>query len=200
MTTQITPTTELQAVNIMLSTIGEAPVNSIAGNTTVDVSTAINILNETSMSIQSQGWKFNTSENVTLSLDVDSKIPLPANCVQADSSRQFKHINVVMRDGYLYDMEKHTDIFTSVTPVDLVLVQLFDSLPEFARRYITMKAARRFASRFIGDKEITQLIAQDEQEAYIAFVQADTRSADHNILDGDYNTYNIVNRTPRRTY
>ena len=97
-------------------------------------------------------------------------------------------------------MEKHTDIFTSVTPVDLVLVQLFDSLPEFARRYITMKAARRFASRFIGDKEITQLIAQDEQEAYISFVQADTRSADHNILDGDYNTYNIANRTPRRTY
>ena len=45
MTTQITPTSELQAVNIMLSTIGEAPVNSITGTTTVDVSTAKNILN-----------------------------------------------------------------------------------------------------------------------------------------------------------
>ena len=53
MATQITPTTELQSVNTMLSTIGEAPVNSITGTTTVDVSTAINILNETSMSIQS---------------------------------------------------------------------------------------------------------------------------------------------------
>ena len=55
MATQITPTTELQAVNIMLSTIGEAPVNSITGTTTVDVSTAKNILDETSMSIQSLG-------------------------------------------------------------------------------------------------------------------------------------------------
>ena len=60
MTTQITPTTELQAVNTMLSTIGEAPVNSITGTTTVDVSVAKNILDETSMSIQSQGWNFNT--------------------------------------------------------------------------------------------------------------------------------------------
>ena len=40
MTTQITPTTELQSVNTMLSVIGEAPVNSITGTTTVDVSVA----------------------------------------------------------------------------------------------------------------------------------------------------------------
>ena len=76
MTTQITPTSELQAVNIMLSSIGEAPVNSITGTTTVDVSTAKNILDETSMSIQSQGWHFNTHENYkTLSLDTDGKVP-----------------------------------------------------------------------------------------------------------------------------
>ena len=70
MTTQITPTTELQAVNTMLSTIGEAPVNSITGTTTVDVSVAKNILDETSMSIQSQGWNFNTNyEYKSLSLE-----------------------------------------------------------------------------------------------------------------------------------
>ena len=53
MSTRITPTTELQAINIMLSVVGEAPVNSITGTTTVDVSTAKNILDETSMSVQS---------------------------------------------------------------------------------------------------------------------------------------------------
>ena len=67
MTTQITPTTELQAVNTMLSTIGEAPVNSITGTTTVDVSVAKNILDETSMSVQSQGWNFNTNY-ITISI------------------------------------------------------------------------------------------------------------------------------------
>jgi len=202
MTTQITPTSELQAVNIMLSTIGEAPVNSITGTTTVDVSTAKNILNETSMSIQSQGWNFNTHENYkSLSLDSDNKVPLPANCVKADANSQFRHLNYTIRGGFLFDMEKHTDVFTSApASVDLVLVQQFDDLPEYARQYITMKASRRFAARFIGDKEITQLIGQDENEALMAFHQADSQESDINILEGDSNTFSIIHRPTRRNY
>ena len=202
MATQITPTTELQSVNIMLSTIGEAPVNSITGTTTVDVSTAINILNETSMSIQSQGWNFNTHINYkSLSIDSNGKVPLPSNCVKADANHSYRYLNYTIRNGYLYDMDNHTDVFTSApSTVDLVLVQQFSHLPEYARQYITMKAARRFAARFIGDKEITQLIGQDENEALMAFHQADSQEADANMLNGDQNTFSIINRTPRRTY
>ena len=69
----------------MLSVIGEAPVNTITGTNSVDVSVAKNILDETSMSIQSMGWNYNTEQEVTVSLDSNNKIPLPANCVQADS-------------------------------------------------------------------------------------------------------------------
>ena len=98
-------------------------------------------------------------------------------------------------------MEKHTDVFTSApASVDLVLVQQFEHLPEYARRYITTKAARRFASRFIGDKEITALIGQDENESLVAFHQADSQEADINMLNGDANTFSIINRTTRRTY
>ena len=123
MTTQITPTTELQAINIMLSVIGEAPVNSITGTTSVDVSTAKNILDETSMSVQSQGWHFNTQENYkNLALDQNNKIPLPSNCVKVDASKNFRYINITLRNGFLYDLEKHTDVFTTVPEVDLVLV------------------------------------------------------------------------------
>ena len=202
MATQITPTTELQAVNTMLSVIGEAPVNSITGTTTVDVSVAKNILDETSMSIQSQGWNFNTTYNYkSLSLDADNKVPLPLNCVKADSNKAYRHFNYTIRNGFLYDMEKDTDVFTSApSSVDLVLVQQFEHLPEYARRYITMKASRRFASRFIGDNQITQLIGQDENEALMAFHQADSQEADINMLNGDSNTFSIINRTTRRTY
>ena len=202
MTTQITPTTELQAVNIMLSVIGEAPVNTITGTNSVDVSVAKNILDETSMSVQSIGWNFNTHINhTTLALDSDNKVPLPANCVKADANQAYRNYNYTIRNGFLYDMEKHTDVFTSApASVDLVLVQQFEHLPEYARRYITTKAARRFASRFIGDKEITALIGQDENEALVAFHQADSQEADINILNGDANTFSIINRTTRRTY
>ena len=186
----------------MLSTIGEAPVNSITGTTTVDVSTAKNILNETSMSIQSQGWNFNTHTNYkSLSLDSDSKVPLPSNCVKADANAHYRQYNYTIRSGYLYDMDNHTDVFTSApNSVDLVLVQQFEDLPEYARQYITMKAARRFAARFIGDSEITKLIGQDENEALMAFHQADSQEADVNILEGDSNTFSIIHRTTRRTY
>ena len=202
MATQITPTTELQAVNIMLSVIGEAPVNAITGTTSVDVSTAKNILDETSMSIQSQGWHFNTHNKYTsLSIDQDGRIPLPANCVKADASQNFRYINLTIRNGYLYDLDKHTDIFSSVpAEVDLVLVQQFEQLPEYARQYITQKASRRFASRFLGDKEIIALIANDENEALMAFHQADSQEADVNMLEGDANTYSIINRPTRRTW
>ena len=106
-----------------------------------------------------------------------------------------------MRNGYLYDLERHTDIFTSApASVDLVLVQQFEQLPEYARQYITLKAARRFASRFLGDKAIVELISNDEQEALLSFHQADSQGADVNMLEGDYNTYSIINRPTRRTY
>jgi hypothetical protein len=202
MTTQITPTTELQSVNTMLSVIGEAPVNSITGTTTVDVSVAKNILDETSMSVQSIGWNFNTHINhTTLALDSDNKVPLPANCVKADANQAYRNYNYTIRNGFLYDMEKHTDVFTSApASVDLVLVQQFEHLPEYARRYITMKASRRFASRFIGDSQITKLIGQDENEALMSFHQADSQESDINILNGDANTFSIINRTTRRTY
>tara|TARA_R100001129_G_scaffold9215_1_gene6371 strand:+ start:843 stop:1454 length:612 start_codon:yes stop_codon:yes gene_type:complete len=203
MATQITPTTELQAVNQMLSVIGEAPVNSITGTVTTDVSVAKNILDETSMSVQSMGWNFNTHYAYTLAKDTDNKVPLPSNCVQADASAQYRDRNLVIRNGFLYDMDDHTDVFgtsTTLPTVDLVLVQQFEQLPEYARQYIATKAARRFASRFIGDKGITELAGNDEQEALAAFRQADSRSADANMLEGDMNTYSIINRTTRRTY
>ena len=202
MATQITPTTELQTVNQMLSVIGEAPVNAITGTVTTDVSVAKNILDETTMSVQSMGWNFNSHYAYVLTKDTDNKVPLPSNCVQADASAQYRDKNLVIRNGFLYDMDNHTDVFgtgTTLPTVDLVLVQQFEQLPEYARQYIAAKSARRFASRYIGDKGLTELAGNDEQEALAAFRQADSRSADANILEGDTNTFSIINRT-RRTY
>ena len=203
MATQITPTTELQAVNTMLSVIGEAPVNAITGDTTVDVSVAKNILDETTMSVQSQGWHFNTHYKYTVTRDDDNKVPLPSNCVQADASADYRYIDVVIRDGYIYNLETHTDTWSTdltLPTLDVVLIQQFEHLPEYARSYITIKSSRRFAARYVGDKEIVKLTGADEQEAHNAFKAADSRSADVNILDGDANTYNIVNRQFRRSY
>ena len=75
MTTQINSTNELQAINTMLSFIGDSPVSSITGNIGTDVAVAKNILDETSMSVQSQGWFFNRELDITASRDTSNKVP-----------------------------------------------------------------------------------------------------------------------------
>ena len=49
-------TTKLEAVNVMMTSIGETPVNTITSATTTDVSIAISILDNVSREVQSVGW------------------------------------------------------------------------------------------------------------------------------------------------
>ena len=82
MATITTRTTHLEAVNTMLSTIGEAPVNSLTGSLPTDASMAKNILDEVNREVQSGGWKFNTSYKATLSRDTNNKIPVANDVMQ----------------------------------------------------------------------------------------------------------------------
>lgn len=200
MATQITPTTELQAINTMLSFIGESPVSAITGNIGTDVAVAINILNETSMSIQSQGWYFNREFDVTQNRDSNNKVPLDSNCVQAEASAPYQYLyQFTIRNGFLYDLKNHTDVFTFNPKLDKVLVQQFEHLPEYARQYIVVKAARRFAARYIGANELVKLAGLDENEAHVSFEQADSRAMDANMLRDDYNLNYITNRSSKRS-
>ncbi len=202
MTFRITPTTELQAVNTLLSIIGEAPVNSITGNTGVDVSIALQILDETNVEVQSRGWHYNTETEVTLAKDQNNKIPVSTNCVQIDASKNYKtQFDITLRNGFLYDLENKTDVFASTTPVvDQILVQHFEHIPEYARKLIVIKAGRKFQARMIGSSELAGFTQVDEQEAIINAERSDAANGDYNILSGSQDVYNIINRTTRRTY
>ena len=74
--TVTTRTTELEAVNTILSTIGEAPLNTLTGSLPVDGTTAKNVLSEINREVQSAGWHFNSHYKVDLSRDADNKIPI----------------------------------------------------------------------------------------------------------------------------
>jgi hypothetical protein len=201
MATQITATTELQAINTILSFIGEAPVSSITGNIGTDVAVAKQILDESSLSIQTQGWFFNRELEVTQARDTDNKVPLETNCVSIEPSVPYQYqYSYTIRDGFLYDLKNHTNVFaTAPVQIDKTMIQQFEHLPEYARRYITVKAARRFAARYIGADSLVKLASLDEQEAHVAFEQADSRAMDANILKDEYNMNYIVNRGHKRS-
>jgi hypothetical protein len=198
---RITPTSELQAVNTLLSIIGEAPVSSITGNTGVDVSIALQILDETNVEVQSRGWHYNTETEVTLAKDQNNKIPVASNCIQIDASKNYKtQFNITFRNGFLYDLENKTDVFTNTPVVDQILVQHFEHIPEYARKLIIIKAGRKFQARMVGSSELAGFTQVDEQEAIVNAERSDAANGDYNILSGSQDVYNIINRTTRRTY
>ena len=107
-------TTELEAINIMLAAIGEAPVNSLLGTLPVDVKIAQNLLTEQSKSVQSEGWSFNTEYNVELTRDAANKINLATNVLRVDVNiNDHPTIDAVQRGLKLYNRLKHCLLYTS---------------------------------------------------------------------------------------
>jgi len=108
-------TTKLNAVNTMISVIGEAPVNSLGGTAVpVTVVQAENTLDETSRAIQSEGWHFNTEHEYTLTPNTfDSKIILPNNTLRIDLDPEiYTENDPVQRGLTLYDRKNHTDVWS----------------------------------------------------------------------------------------
>ena len=200
MTTQITLTTELQAINTMLSIIGEAPVSSITENIGSDVSIAKQILDESAVDIQSKGWNFNTEETYTLALDSDSKVPVPTNCVWLTTRFGDNASKVIIRNGFLYDKENKTYTFVEAQIVDMIILLPFEELPQFARRFITTTAGRRFQARYLGSKELAGFTQQDEMDALANCEQLDAANEKQNILSNDIPNRVVYRKGFRRFY
>lgn len=65
--TTIVPTTELEAVNAMLSAIGEAPLpdgTDLVAVDHADVQLALNLLRKSTRDVQTEGWRFNAERGV----------------------------------------------------------------------------------------------------------------------------------------
>ena len=193
-----TPTTQLQAVNSMLSTIGEAPVNSLSSGL-VDAETAETVLNEVSRDVQSFGWNFNSEPDVLAAKDSNGKIPLATNVLRADlASSVTKYRSnkneYVQRGLFMYDKVQHTDIINKDLKLDIVYMLDFTLIPEVARRYITIKAARLFQERVVGSDNLSAMNRADEQQAHFALKELESENGDYNIFD-DGGTYSVLDRS-----
>lgn len=74
--------TELEAVNEMLMSIGQAPVNTLNVTGIRDVNVARALLAKVSRRVQSRGWNFNTDDAYVLSPDVDDIILIPSGALK----------------------------------------------------------------------------------------------------------------------
>ena len=192
----LSPTTELEAINTMLSTIGESPVNAVEDTGNVDVVIARQILQTASREVQARGWHFNTEKNYTITPDSEGYLVLPNTVLKVDTVYPDSSKDVVVRGSRLYDREKHTYVFTDAVKVDMTILLTFDELPEVARNYATIRASRIFQERVVGSDTLHAFNSQDEARAMVSLMEYEADTADLNILSGNYSVYRILGDRP----
>ena len=197
----VAATTELESVNIMLAAIGESPINSLTGTLPVDARLAQSTLAEVNKDIQNEGWSFNTEIDVTLTRDGTTKqIALPTDVLRIDANiHQHPNVDPIQRELKMYDRLNNKYEFDEDLICTVVYFRTFNEIPEPARRYITIKAARVFVDRLVGDDGLRTYTQQDETRARAVLMETDLSNADHNVLRGDpsltsvFDTYSPAN-------
>ena len=197
----VAATTELEAINIMLAAIGEAPVNSLTGTVPVDVRIAQSTLIEVNKRVQSEGWSFNTEIDVTLPRNQTTKqIELSTDILRIDANiHQHPTIDPIQRGLKLYDRLNNRYEFDEDLICTVVYFRPFTELTEPARSYINIKAARVFVDRLVSDDGLRTYTEQDEIRARAILMETDLANGDHNILRGDpsltsvFDTYSPAN-------
>ncbi|MAH44907.1 hypothetical protein CMI37_03710 [Candidatus Pacearchaeota archaeon] len=178
-------TTELEAVNTMLSAVGTSPVSTITGSVGADVSMATNILEEIRREVLSRGWAFNYEKEVELTPDGDNIITLAENVLRIDSSPGFNlNLDLVQRGTSLYDKKAHTTTITeSKVTVNIMYHLEWTALPEAARRYMMVRAARIFADRLVGYNHQHAFSMADEIQALGDLKETEGDTGDFNMGD-----------------
>lgn len=170
-------TTKLSAVNSMLATIGEAPINTLSNLVVVDAITAVSTLDEVVRSVLVEGYTFNTDRNFPLYPEAFTpwEIKTPNNALSVVPSGSFS--GLVVRGGKIYDPSRFSFSFQgfSVVTCDVIWNMEFEDIPEVTRQYAYVKAARLFQKRAVTSEVVHQLTAEDERMALWAHRRANTR-------------------------
>ena len=139
----VAATTELEAINIMLAAIAEAPINSLTGTLPVDAVTARSTLAEFNKEVQSEGWSFNTEIDVTLTRDGSNQISLPANVLRVDANiHQHPTIDPIQRGLKLYDRHNNKYEFDEDLICTVVILETLMRYQNRQRRYINIKSCK----------------------------------------------------------
>lgn len=177
----ITPTTELDAVNEIIGSIGESPVNTLENTLDVDVTNALRILRSNNRAFQARGWSFNSVENYPLNPDIHSKrIKWLDSYLKIDGEEGTKYIK---QGDYIYDLISKTSTFENPIYVNAIILVPFEDMPEAARNYIIAKASFEFQSRYLGDEALTQVLLNKIQETWQYLQEDELDKNDYNLLE-----------------
>lgn len=182
---------ELEAVNLMLATIGESPVSTLSTTGDLHVSVATQMLYDTSRIVQTGEWNFNSETNYPLVRDTDGFIAVPSNALSVDLTADYPDYDVVVRNNRLYDRKAHSFVFTADVKVEVSFFLPWTDLPQAARQYIAIHASRVFQRRMQGDAQINKESEEEERLAKAALDDYDASVRDYNLGD-NYDVFTII--------
>ena len=174
-TTTTDTDTELSAVNAILGAIGQSPVTTIVFDNP-EVGVIYNLLRDSNIDVQAEGWHFNSEKHVTYTPDATTgKIVIGNDILKMDVTEGWRKrvYDVIKRGGYLYDKYDHTDDWSDHTEINLDVIRAysFEDLPTVFKRYVIARAARRAATQLVANQELTKLLATQEQYARASCIE-----------------------------
>ena len=193
-TTTIDLDTELSAVNNILGAIGQSPLTTLNFDNP-EVSFIYNLLRDANVDTQAEGWHFNTEKHIKFSPDANGKIAIGDDILSMDlnDNEARRTYNLVRRNGFLYDKQDHTDVFTSDIDLDVVRLYLFEDLPIVFRRFITYRASAAAATQLVANPNLVRLLTNQAGLARAALQEYECNQGDHNMFgfpdDTAYQTY-----------
>ena len=197
--------TELDAVNSILMSVGESPVNTITNVQSPEVVIAKHTLQQVCREVLAEGWVFNTEKQYPITLDTNNHCIIPNNVLQIDLN-SFKHLDdfhvVQRRDNgvlKLYDLHEHRFNFENTSEnklyCDIIWMYSFEDIPQVFRDYITTRSARIASNRMVNDPRSAELMGTDETLARALAVEYDANQADYNFFNDQEGRTN-----PAQTY
>ena len=180
---------ELQAVNQILASVGQAPVTTLE-QTNPDVAIAYDTLTQVSREVQAEGWTFNKEYCILQKRNTDNEIDVADNVLQMKlnpNKLYNRNIEGVLRtdtDGQrkFYERVNHTYTWKEDVYVDILWLFSWDDLPPVIQDFIVSRAAAICSMRMVGDS--TQYQALQQQEAYMRAqaVQYETEQGEYTFF------------------
>jgi len=175
--------TELDAVNSILSLIGEAPLNTIDGVTSLDALNAVAAIERAQREILSSGFWFNT-ETHTLTPTADGRYQVPPTFLSVQPTDPTVG-PFVQRGEYLFNTSENTFVGNTATMEVIAYVSLdWEYLPQTAREAIQSTAAKHFAFTEVGEQTLYQVSMANERVALAELYNENLRQSGLTRVEG----------------
>lgn len=182
---------KLEAINLMLSHINQAPITTLQGNKTSRILMAENILNTQTKALQMLSYAFNQLNDYPLYPNTEGEIILPKDTLRFDINKKYYDgNNYVPRGNKIYNATINSYKINKTLYVNLIKELNFDELPEPAKLYVIMQSSNKFVASIKDDRT---KIAYSQQEVLEAKQTLDEYEA-------SYGKYNILNVYDDRRY